>query len=108
MATAPQGGRAAQLALEQSAMEHDTHIVAPDAAGMARAVALLAAGEVVALPTETVYGLAAVARDGAAVARIFAAKGRPADQYKRGQHDRQDHVTLIIQGLFPLNYGTGS
>ncbi|TFU06026.1 threonylcarbamoyl-AMP synthase [Polymorphobacter arshaanensis] len=58
-------------------MEHDTQIVAPDAAGMARAVALLAAGEVVALPTETVYGLAAVAANGAAVARIFAAKGRP-------------------------------
>jgi L-threonylcarbamoyladenylate synthase len=58
-------------------MEHDTHIVGPDAAGMARAVALLAAGEVVALPTETVYGLAAVAANGAAVARIFAAKGRP-------------------------------
>ena len=77
MATAPQGGRAAQLALEKSAMEHDTQIVAPDAAGMARAVALLAAGEVVALPTETVYGLAAVAANGAAVARIFAAKGRP-------------------------------
>ena len=35
------------------------------------------AGETVALPTETVYGLAADARDGAAVARIYAAKGRP-------------------------------
>lgn len=58
-------------------MDHDTQIVAPDTAGMARAVALLAAGEVVALPTETVYGLAAVAANGAAVARIFAAKGRP-------------------------------
>ena len=43
-----------------------------------RAAALLRAGEVVALPTETVYGLAASALDAEAVARIFAVKGRPA------------------------------
>jgi len=54
-----------------------TEILAPDAAGVARAVALLAAGELVAFPTETVYGLGADARDGRAVAGIFAAKGRP-------------------------------
>ena len=45
---------------------------------LARAVALLRAGEVVALPTETVYGLAANALDAAAVARIYELKGRPA------------------------------
>lgn len=44
-----------------------------------RAVALLRAGELVALPTETVYGLGADALNPEAVARIFAAKGRPAD-----------------------------
>src|SRR2546425_11874906 len=43
-----------------------------------RAVELLRAGEVVALPTETVYGLAANALDARAVARIFEVKGRPA------------------------------
>ncbi|HSM22928.1 MAG TPA: L-threonylcarbamoyladenylate synthase, partial [Rubrivivax sp.] len=43
------------------------------------AAALLAAGELVAFPTETVYGLGARADNDAAVARIFAAKGRPAD-----------------------------
>ena len=43
----------------------------------ARAAAILAQGGLVALPTETVYGLAADATDGQAVARIFAAKGRP-------------------------------
>ncbi len=42
------------------------------------AAALLAAGELVAFPTETVYGLGARADDDAAVARIFAAKRRPA------------------------------
>lgn len=41
------------------------------------AVAALRAGALVALPTETVYGLAADAANGEAVARIFAAKGRP-------------------------------
>ncbi len=45
--------------------------------GGAAAVALLAAGEVVALPTETVYGLAADALDPVACARIFEAKDRP-------------------------------
>ena len=49
------------------------------AADLDRAVRLLAAGDLVGIPTETVYGLAADARNPAAVARIFAAKGRPAD-----------------------------
>jgi len=44
-----------------------------------RAVGLLRAGELVAFPTETVYGLGADASNAAAVARIFAAKGRPSD-----------------------------
>ena len=48
-------------------------------ADIARAVELLRAGQLVAFPTETVYGLGANARDAAAVAKIFAAKGRPAD-----------------------------
>jgi L-threonylcarbamoyladenylate synthase len=42
-----------------------------------RAAELLRAGQLVAIPTETVYGLAANALDEAAVRRIFAAKGRP-------------------------------
>ena len=47
------------------------------AAEVARAVAVLEAGGLVGLPTETVYGLAADATNGEAVARIYAAKGRP-------------------------------
>jgi L-threonylcarbamoyladenylate synthase len=43
----------------------------------AEAGALLRAGRLVALPTETVYGLGANALDGAAVARVYDAKGRP-------------------------------
>jgi len=44
---------------------------------LAQAAALLRAGRLVAFPTETVYGLGADARQAAAVAGIFAAKGRP-------------------------------
>ena len=46
---------------------------------IAQAVAALASGKLCAIPTETVYGLAANALDEAAVARVFAAKERPAD-----------------------------
>ena len=48
-----------------------------DADGLARAAALIRAGRLVALPTETVYGLGADATDPEAVAAIYAAKGRP-------------------------------
>jgi L-threonylcarbamoyladenylate synthase len=48
-----------------------------DDAAIGEAAARLAAGELVAFPTETVYGLGARADDDAAVARIFALKGRP-------------------------------
>ena len=50
-----------------------------DAAAIEQVAELLAAGELVAFPTETVYGLGARADDAGAVAKIFAAKGRPAD-----------------------------
>jgi L-threonylcarbamoyladenylate synthase len=50
----------------------------PQADQIEKAAALLNAGELVAFPTETVYGLGGDADDTVAVARIFAAKGRPA------------------------------
>jgi L-threonylcarbamoyladenylate synthase len=50
----------------------------PDPDIIADAAARLRAGELVAFPTETVYGLGANALDAQAVARIYAAKGRPA------------------------------
>lgn len=52
---------------------------APDLAALARAAAVISRGGLVAFPTETVYGLGAHALDERAVARIFQAKGRPAD-----------------------------
>ncbi len=50
-----------------------------DAAEIERAAALLNAGELVAFPTETVYGLGGDAASAEAIARIYAAKGRPAN-----------------------------
>jgi len=54
-----------------------TDMVLADAAGIARAARILESGGLVAVPTETVYGLAARADSADAVARIYAAKGRP-------------------------------
>ena len=55
-----------------------THTPALFEAAVSRAADLLRAGQLVALPTETVYGLAANALDAKAVRHIFEAKGRPA------------------------------
>ena len=66
----------------------------PSEAEYACAVELLRAGELVAFPTETVYGLGADAANPAAVAKIFTAKGRPADHpliVHLSGHDAVDH-----------------
>jgi len=55
-----------------------TRVVRADAASVADAVRVLAAGGLVAFPTETVYGLGADATNGQAIARLYEAKGRPA------------------------------
>jgi L-threonylcarbamoyladenylate synthase len=55
----------------------ETLVLPFDEAAIAQAARLVLAGEPVAVPTETVYGLAADATNAAAVARIYAAKGRP-------------------------------
>ena len=63
------------------ASEHafSTEVQPADEPGaLSQAVELLSQGQLVALPTETVYGLAADARSPEATARIFEAKGRPA------------------------------
>ena len=56
-----------------------TQLLDCDAHGIEAAAALLGAGQVVAIPTETVYGLAANALDAEAVKSIFLIKGRPQD-----------------------------
>ena len=54
-----------------------TEVVLADASGIAKAARILESGGLVAVPTETVYGLAARADSAEAVAKIYAAKGRP-------------------------------
>ncbi len=54
-----------------------TLVLAPDPDGVATAARMLREGAVVAIPTETVYGLAADASNAVAVARVYEAKGRP-------------------------------
>jgi len=52
----------------------------PDASGIARAAELLHEGKLVAFPTDTVYGIGCRIGDAAALARLFAAKRRPAEK----------------------------
>lgn len=57
----------------------ETKHLQPNTAGIGVAADLLASGELVAIPTETVYGLAANALNSEAVSSIYVAKGRPSD-----------------------------
>ncbi len=58
--------------------EPGTRVLKADKAAISAAAAALRQGGLVAFPTETVYGLGADARHGEAIARLYAAKGRPA------------------------------
>src|SRR6185295_7649527 len=58
-------------------VEMATRLLEADRAALAAAVRVLGSGGLVAFPTETVYGLGADATNGEAVARLYAAKGRP-------------------------------
>ena len=58
--------------------EPGTRVIKTEPQAIEAAAACMAAGGLVAFPTETVYGLGADARNGEAIARLYAAKGRPA------------------------------
>lgn len=60
-------------------MNYNTEILSPTDENIEKAGNLIKSGEVVGIPTETVYGLAADATDPDAVSKIFVAKGRPQD-----------------------------
>ena len=66
---------------------------------VAEAAGLIAAGEVVAFPTETVYGLGADGLNAEAVAKIFAAKGRPADNPLILHIADQEQILPLAAGL---------
>ena len=87
-------------------------IVAPTPAAVALAAQRLRAGELVAFPTETVYGLGADAGNPDAVHRIFAAKGRPSDhpvivhlgrveQVERWARDFPDGARKLAAAFWP-------
>ncbi len=66
---------------------------------LAEAAALLAGGEVVGFPTETVYGLGANAFDAAAVSKIFQAKGRPSDNPLIVHIARREDVDKVVRAV---------
>jgi L-threonylcarbamoyladenylate synthase len=76
-------------------------IVAPTPEDIAQAAAGLHGGELVAFPTETVYGLGADAAQPNAVRRIFAAKGRPADHPVIVHLPDASHVTRWARAFPP-------
>ncbi|MDD4084507.1 MAG: threonylcarbamoyl-AMP synthase [Acholeplasmataceae bacterium] len=72
-----------------------------DGRKLREAAALLRNGEVVAFPTETVYGLGANGLDADAVRRIFAAKGRPADNPLILHIAEKNEIKDLASGLTP-------
>ena len=82
-----------------------TQVLSADDESLSLAADLLARGELVAFPTETVYGLGANALNREAVLSIFAAKGRPADNplivhiWNRVQLDDLCEVTPVARRL---------
>lgn len=73
-----------------------------DRSAIDRAAAVLRAGGLVALPTETVYGLGADAQDADAVRSIFAAKGRPPDNPLIVHLADADELDRVASGITPL------
>jgi tRNA threonylcarbamoyl adenosine modification protein (Sua5/YciO/YrdC/YwlC family) len=64
--------------------------------------ALLKAGQLVAFPTETVYGLGAIATDPAAVAKIYQAKGRPSDNPLIVHVAKVEDISRLVREITPL------
>ncbi|HJB68748.1 MAG TPA: threonylcarbamoyl-AMP synthase [Candidatus Fournierella excrementigallinarum] len=76
-----------------------TILAKADEASVKKAAGLLQAGEIVAIPTETVYGIAASAFNGAAVKKIFEAKGRPQDNPLIVHIDRLEMLEGLVSGV---------
>ncbi|MEG2924052.1 MAG: L-threonylcarbamoyladenylate synthase [Oscillospiraceae bacterium] len=76
-----------------------TQILPPNKENIALAAKLLQNGEIVGIPTETVYGLAASALNGEAVKKIFSAKGRPQDNPLISHISSMDMLPMIAQNI---------
>ena len=89
--------------MEREKIYKETKLVqGSDKAGLKDCAAHLASGEVVAFPTETVYGLGANAFDAKAVGRIFAAKGRPSDNPLICHVGEKELIKDIVSEITPL------
>jgi len=75
-----------------------TRVLPPDENAVCEAAGLIRAGELVAFPTETVYGLGANALDENAVEKIFLAKGRPGDNPLIAHISGIDQISSLISG----------
>jgi len=73
----------------------------PEAELLLEGVKLLQAGELVAFPTETVYGLGANALDDSACSKIFAAKGRPQDNPLIVHVCNRAMANMLVEGWTP-------
>ncbi|WP_028506236.1 L-threonylcarbamoyladenylate synthase [Ruminococcus sp. FC2018] len=82
----------------------ETKILSADESSINEAVNLLKSGEVVGMPTETVYGLGADAMNENAVRKIFAAKGRPADNPLIVHISRFDMIEPLVTEIPELAY----
>lgn len=80
----------------------NTEIKQLDSAACRQAAELIRAGEVVAFPTETVYGLGADALNEAAVQKIYAAKGRPSDNPLIVHVAQKEQIPLLAAEVPPL------
>lgn len=71
----------------------------PDTERIHQAAQIISRGELVAFPTETVYGLGADAMQASAVGKIFAAKGRPAQQPLLVHISRMEQVKMLVTDI---------
>ncbi|MEE0946016.1 MAG: L-threonylcarbamoyladenylate synthase [Acutalibacteraceae bacterium] len=69
-----------------------------------KAAEILKNGGIVAIPTETVYGLAASCRDSAAIKKVFEAKGRPQDNPLIVHIDSMDMLSVVAENISPKAY----
>ena len=81
---------------------YDTRLISrSDEEGIADAAAAIRRGEVVAFPTETVYGLGADATDPQAVSKIFEAKGRPGDNPLIVHIADKSQIDMLVRDVTP-------
>ena len=82
----------------------ETILLSDTETDLERAAAWIQAGEVVGMPTETVYGLAADACNPEAVKKVFAAKGRPADNPLIVHISEMEQLSGLVTAVPDLAY----